>query len=1379
MKYDREEIREKYKDLFEHSLDLIYVSDINGQILDANDIALTTLGYKREEIPNVSFINLMDKEQLKQAYIITKKIMETRSLSKLVEFRVKAKDGNLIYVETYAIPLIKNGKSYAILGIAKNITDLKNTQERLKKSNRKYRYLYKTTPFSIVLLNSDGVIVDCNPRMQKMLGYKKIELIGRYYKNISVIHQKFLPEVLKLFQKITKGEIVHRIDIQMYRRDGSLIWVNLRGSIVIIHGKIFVQAIFYDITERKMITQKLKESVSLYKTLVKTSPNAVVVTDLKGKIIEVSQKAIELYEVNSSEDLIGKNSFDFIVPEDIPKAMENLQKALRENITIKEEYTLIKQDGTHYIGEINASLMKDINGKPKAFIGILRDITEQKYAEKLLKESEEQYRHLYENALVGLWTIRIQDGVFIRANEISAKIVGYENVDNFLNNCTSIDLFDKDSRRKFFRILKEEGEISGYEQNFIDKRGNEKYISMSAKIYRKKGYIEGSFTDITDFKRVQKELQESEENYRFISENANDLIAVFNEKLIFEFINEKAHMILLGYSKADMIGKVLFNFIHPEDLNKVAEMIREYMGGKTEIRFKRKDGTYIWLEVRGKTFKDDSGSFKGLTISRDVTERREAVQKLKESEEKFRTITEQSLMGIIILQDGIFKYVNEAIFKIGGYSAQEFMGWSINEFAKLIHPNDLPFVMDQAKKKQAGETDIVTRYTLRIFTKSREVKWIDLFSKTISFQGRPADFITIVDITARKETEQKLKESEEKYRIISENANDMISVINEEFRYEYINEEVYKKIVGYSNEDLIGKSPLDNVHSEDIKKAVKIWRTAVISGEGTIELRHKKKDGTWIWLEIRGKKFIDTNGEQKGIIISRDITKRKIAEQKLKDSEKKYRHLFESSPYSIGLLDLDGNLIDCNTATNQFLSTRTKEDLIGKNFREIFSIKEKEKPIISIIEKNIISLLNSEILEPFEFPLIRSNGSIQWINFHISLIKIGDETLLQFIMQDITEKKKAEQNLKKSEEKYRRLHENSPNAIILTNTKGIIIDCNTATEKIFGYNKKEMIGQNYTDAGIITSSHMSIFKKRYEEFLKGKTLKPIELQINKKDGTPRWINYQSSLIKLDEEILIQAILQDITEKKKAELIIKEEFKKLKELEQIRKDLVSRVSHELKTPLIPVISGSELLITTYEDQIGKDAFEILQMINKGGIRLKKLIEKLINVSRIEYNKLELEKDVYNLSELIMECSKDMKYLIEKRKIILNLDIPESLFLEIDKLKIEEVITNLLSNAIKNTPPNGKISINLQRQDNSAILNVNDTGVGLTEKEMNVLFTRFGKIERYNYGLEYIDIKGSGLGLYISKEIIALHGGEIGAKSPGRNKGSTFTVKLPIK
>jgi signal transduction histidine kinase len=154
-------------------------------------------------------------------------------------------------------------------------------------------------------------------------------------------------------------------------------------------------------------------------------------------------------------------------------------------------------------------------------------------------------------------------------------------------------------------------------------------------------------------------------------------------------------------------------------------------------------------------------------------------------------------------------------------------------------------------------------------------------------------------------------------------------------------------------------------------------------------------------------------------------------------------------------------------------------------------------------------------------------------------------------------------------------------------------------------------------------------------------------------------------------------------------------------------------------------------------------------------------------------LNLQKD--NIVEIIRNCINDNRYLANKRNIIVELNMPEVVSIKIDKMRIEQVITNLLTNAIKNTPKKGIIKINLEEKDDKVYFKIIDTGIGLTEKEMENLFLKFGKIERYGQKMD-VDIEGSGLGLYISKEIIDMHGGQIWVESAGRGMGSTFYFKL---
>jgi signal transduction histidine kinase len=174
-------------------------------------------------------------------------------------------------------------------------------------------------------------------------------------------------------------------------------------------------------------------------------------------------------------------------------------------------------------------------------------------------------------------------------------------------------------------------------------------------------------------------------------------------------------------------------------------------------------------------------------------------------------------------------------------------------------------------------------------------------------------------------------------------------------------------------------------------------------------------------------------------------------------------------------------------------------------------------------------------------------------------------------------------------------------------------------------------------------------------------------------------------------------------------------------------------------------------------------------------LKKLVENLIDASRIETGKLLLKLSVQNISNLVRECVDEMKYLTYNRKQSINLNLPEEIYFYVDKIWLQQVITNILSNAIKNTPKNGSINITLTEKSEYIDIRIKDNGIGLTEKEKEIIFEKFGKIERYGMDLG-VDIEGSGLGLYISKEIIELHDGQILVESKGRNKGALFTIRL---
>lgn len=370
-----------------------------------------------------------------------------------------------------------------------------------------------------------------------------------------------------------------------------------------------------------------------------------------------------------------------------------------------------------------------------------------------------------------------------------------------------------------------------------------------------------------------------------------------------------------------------------------------------------------------------------------------------------------------------------------------------------------------------------------------------------------------------------------------------------------------------------------------------------------------------------------------------------------------------------------------------------------------------------------------------------------------------------------------EQKLKTSEEKFRHLFENSPYPVVLLELNGTIKDCNIATIELFGIKKDNLIGTSFSELFLDPQKLSSLLEERIDFMNKGKILKPLELKLQKKNNILIWVTLQTSLFKLDDETFMQMILQDITERKKAEDIIKEEMKRLKEIDQIRSDFVRRTSHELKTPLISIYSSTQYLQEKYKNEMNEDMSNLLESINRGGERLNRLTDNLLDVFNLETNIFTLQKEKIDLVKIIKEISEDFSSMLKDRKIILKLELKDTCYIQADKIRIEQIIINILSNAIKNTPLNGLMYISINKTSDYVEIVFKDSGIGFTDVEKGMIFKKFGKIERTDIDKDII-IEGSGLGLFISKQIVELHGGNIWVESEGRNKGSSFTIRLPI-
>jgi len=873
-----------------------------------------------------------------------------------------------------------------------------------------------------------------------------------------------------------------------------------------------------------------------------------------------------------------------------------------------------------------------------------------------------------------------------------------------------------------------------------------------------------------------------------ISNDINDLIFILKPDFKIELINEEVHSKLLGYSNEDLISKKISNFIDAKDFRKLKENIDPNGQNPVQIQIFHKDGKKIWFEGKLKLITNKKGEERILFISRDISERKHMELIVKESKEKYQSIIETIHEGYYEVDlRGHLTFASDALCKFIGYSQDELLGQSykiiIDKKVRKLVFKTFNKVFSTEIQQNLFQFQVKRKNGEKAFFETSVYLKYDTNGKKIGFYG------IVRDITERKKVEdveekfkielaqtvrlrtKELEESEEKYSNLFQHSNDGIFFHDLEGNIIDANQKVLEQF-GYDKSEILTLQ-VPKLHPiSDLVESKKAFNKISKKGFVRFEINFKKKSGEIFPAEVSsslftigGKKFIQ------GVV--RDITTRKQSESKLIESEEKYRNMVNNLDLGFFQVNWQGDLLDYNPAFRFILGFEPTESILNINVKDFWQ-KPAER------DNYLISLKKEGFIKNYIVHSKKKNGQkiVLQLNSHLIENDIGEPIKIQGLISDITEKFELEEKIKVSENRYRNLIESVPFSISLIDQKGIVMYCNPATVKLLGYSEEELIGNEFRKLPAINPTYLPMMLERFKKVIKGEVLPPFDVELYKKDGNLIWISYQTSLVKLGEEFLVQAILNEITERKRADFLINEEILKLKELDQIRKDLISRVSHELKTPLVSVCGASELLLELFKDETKTDTIELIEMIEKGGTRLKHLVENLLDVTRIEYNKFELEKEPINISEILDDCAKEMMYLIRRRKIELNLDIPDKLEANVDRIRIEQVVLNLLSNAIKNTPPSGIIVMKLYKKRGWVEFTIKDTGIGLTREEMDRLFTRFGKIERYGEGLEYIDIQGSGLGLYISKEILDLHGGQIWAESAGRDKGCTFTIKLPI-
>lgn len=558
------------------------------------------------------------------------------------------------------------------------------------------------------------------------------------------------------------------------------------------------------------------------------------------------------------------------------------------------EYWVRNKNHTFIPMEINTSVLRTATGEPKALISVVRDITENKRTENLLRASEERFRSLVETTSDWIWEVD-EKGAYTYVSPKVKDILGYEPSE--LMGKTPLDIMPPAEAERVSQIIvqyfRDQKPLMMFENLNIHKDGRVIVLETSGvPVVDDDGHLagyRGIDRDITERKKVDEALKKSQELLHVITENMSDMIRVTDLQGKNVYVSP-SHFKGLGYTAEDRLGKSGLDIVYPEDIDEMINIFAEGMTSKQPVRAEYRvwhaDGRCVWLETVADFFRAGQGEATALVLSsRDITERKRMEEALLESEIKFKSFAEQALVGIYLLQDGVFKYVNPKFALMFGYTVEECL--QSMPFEKLVCKEDLAGVRESVRQRIQGEVEFV-HYTFRGIKKDGRVFYVEIHGSSSIHNGRPAAAGALLDITESKRIQEALRDSENHFRRLAENATDVIWIINMDMKLTYVSPSI-SKLLGFTPEEAMTRTVRQIYTPASFDKSMRILAEEMKiekSGHGDpnrsrmLELELICKDGNITPIEGNYCFLRDHTGRAVNILANvRDIKERKRAEE--------------------------------------------------------------------------------------------------------------------------------------------------------------------------------------------------------------------------------------------------------------------------------------------------------------------------------------------------------------------------------------------------------------------------------------------------------------------------------------------------------------------
>lgn len=744
-------------------------------------------------------------------------------------------------------------------------------------------------------------------------------------------------------------------------------------------------------------------------------------------------------------------------------------------------------------------------------------------------------------------------------------------------------------------------------------------------------------------------------------------------------------------------------------------------------------------------------------------ENRGAERHIQEVTKRLEKIAEMGDDGIIVFdEDYRIEFANAVASEITGYAKERLTGMN---FRRLLSERDIGY-LDQMHSKVGIDESKRVCTEMEVLTE-KGMKWDAEVCITIAQGGKGGvkTYAYLRDITQRKRMEREIREATKRFEKIAEMGDDGIIVFDEDSRIEFANQ-MASEILGIPKEQILGREFFSLIGKRDEE----FLEEMVMRGEGMgqkvcTEMSIRPPEGQAIETEVCIAPTRSDDGRMKTYAYIRDITERKKFERKLRESEEKFRNLFERVRHGLFISSRGGKFLDCNQALMEMAGYEDKEEFLNIDIaKDLYVNPEDRKKFQKLIEEQ-------GYVKDLEVEFKKKKGEMITVllTAHAKRDEKGKIIGYEGINTDISDRKRMERELKEANEFLMNLIEDSVDGIIVTNMKGDILIFNKGAENILGYKTEEVVGKMN-----IRSVYPPGVAKEVMEKLKspdyggvGK-LTSFPIAHRRKDGELIEGDLSASLIYDEEgkEIASVGIFKDLRERLRIERELREMQQALLQSEKLAAmgRLTSQIAHELNNPIYGIMNTLELLKTEIPPESKRR--RILELSLSEIQRLAEMLRNMLSFSKPEEEKRRPVKINELVEGILMVMERQMRESNIKVETYFDETLPEVMA---STNQMRQVMLNLLKNAKEAMPKGGSLTVRTSREDHKVVVAIQDTGVGIPEELRDKIFEAFFTTKQ--------KVKGVGLGLSVCYGIIKDHGGEIRVESEV-DKGTTFTILLPM-